>query len=478
MLGQNRFMSSKGRCESFGKGGDGYTPGEGVGAVILKPKAKAIADGDHIYGVIKGTAINHGGKTNGYTVPNPRAQASLIKKAFEKSGVNARTISYIEAHGTGTSLGDPIEISGLNKAFGEQTKDKQFCLIGSAKSNIGHCESAAGIAGLTKVLLQMENKLIVPSLHSAELNPDIDFVNSPFIVSQGLTEWKRPMIEENGETKEYPRIAGISAFGAGGSNAHVIVEEYIPESSIEFNSDQQNNEPVMVTLSARKEEQLKEQVKQFISWNQKRLPSDAELKNIAYTLQVGREAMEERLAFTVTSISELNQKLTDFLQGSGDYYRGKAKRINNVLNVLDSDKEFQSVLAKWFIQGENEKILELWVKGLNIDWSKFYSDKKFRRISLPTYPFTKESYWIPNEETQSELAVNSHHVIHPLVHHNTSDFSQQRYSSVFTGREPFFSDHLVNGRKMMPAAAYIEMVYTSISNALNSEETHVIQFKI
>ncbi|BDG78975.1 hypothetical protein BSF_07040 [Bacillus subtilis] len=480
MLGQNRFMSSKGRCESFGKGGDGYTPGEGVGAVILKPKAKAIADGDHIYGVIKGTALNHGGKTNGYTVPNPRAQASLIKKAFKKSGVNARTISYIEAHGTGTSLGDPIEISGLKKAFGEQTKDKQFCLIGSAKSNIGHCESAAGIAGLTKVLLQMENKLIVPSLHSAELNPDIDFVNSPFIVSQGLTEWKRPMIEENGETKEYPRIAGISAFGAGGSNAHVIVEEYIPESSVEFNSDQQNNEPIMITLSARKEEQLQEQVKQFISWNQKRLPSDAELKNIAYTLQVGREAMEERLAFTVTSISELNQKLTDFLQGSGDYYRGKAKRINNVLNVLDSDKEFQSVLGKWFIQGENEKILELWVKGLNIEWGKFYSDKKFRRISLPTYPFAKESYWIPNEETQSqeyELAVNSHHVIHPLVHHNTSDFNQQRYSSVFTGRETFFSDHLVNGRKTMPAAAYIEMVYASISNALNSDETYVIQFK-
>ena len=156
MLGQGKFVSSKGRCESFGQGGDGYVPGEGVGAVLLKPLAKAIADGDHIYGVIKGTAINHGGKTNGYTVPNPNAQAGVIGQALQEAGIDPRTISYIEAHGTGTSLGDPIEITGLVKAFQKYTENKQFCAIGSAKSNIGHCESAAGIAGVTKVLLQLK----------------------------------------------------------------------------------------------------------------------------------------------------------------------------------------------------------------------------------------------------------------------------------------------------------------------------------
>ena len=159
-------------------------------------------------------------------MPNPIAQGRLIRAALEKSGVNARTISYIEAHGTGTSLGDPIEITGLTKAFQKYTEDKQFCAIGSAKSNIGHCESAAGIAGVTKVLLQLKNRQIAPSLHSKVLNPNIDFINTPFIVQQELTEWERPVVTIDGVTKEYPRIAGISSFGAGGSNAHIVIEEY------------------------------------------------------------------------------------------------------------------------------------------------------------------------------------------------------------------------------------------------------------
>ena len=161
MLSHSKFFSSDGRCRSFGAGGDGYVPGEGVGAVLLKPLRKAVTDGDHIYAVIKGSSINHGGKTNGYTVPNPNAQAQLIGDAFKRAKVNPRTISYIEAHGTGTSLGDPIEITGLMKAFREYTPDRQFCAIGSAKSNIGHLESAAGIAGITKVLLQMRHKQLV-----------------------------------------------------------------------------------------------------------------------------------------------------------------------------------------------------------------------------------------------------------------------------------------------------------------------------
>src|SRR3954454_16332876 len=156
VLAQGQFAASRGRCESFGQGGDGYVPGEGVGAVLLKDLSQAIADGDQILAVVRGSSINHGGKTNGYTVPNPLAQAQVIEQALKNAGVSAREVSYIEAHGTGTLLGDPIEITGLTKAFGQWTQDKQFCAIGSAKSNIGHAESAAGIAGVTKVLLQMK----------------------------------------------------------------------------------------------------------------------------------------------------------------------------------------------------------------------------------------------------------------------------------------------------------------------------------
>ncbi|MFF1478498.1 SDR family NAD(P)-dependent oxidoreductase, partial [Streptomyces sp. NPDC058301] len=224
-LSAGQFISSKGHCESFGIGGDGYIPGEGVGVVLLKPLRDAERDGDHIYGVIKGSGVSHGGRTNGYTVPNPRAQEAAISDALDEAGVDPRAISYVEAHGTGTKLGDPIEITGLSQAFGAATgsTDTQYCYLGSAKSNIGHCESAAGIAGLTKVLLQLRHGQIAPSLHSRTLNPNIDFSGTPFVVNQELRAWERPVVD--GEVR--PRLAGISSFGAGGSNAHLLVEEYV-----------------------------------------------------------------------------------------------------------------------------------------------------------------------------------------------------------------------------------------------------------
>src|SRR5436305_4733489 len=209
-----QFASSDGHCRSFGKDGDGYVPGEGVGAVLLKPLRDAIADGDHIYAVIKGSAVNNDGKTFGYSVPNPVAQTEVIHKALTVAHVHPRSISYVEAHGTGTKLGDPIEITGLSDAFNasntsntsnEYTSDKQFCAIGSVKSNIGHLEAAAGISQVAKVVLQMKHKKLVPSLlHTSKLNPHIDFVNTPFFVQPSLEERKQPVIQVNGEEVVYP----------------------------------------------------------------------------------------------------------------------------------------------------------------------------------------------------------------------------------------------------------------------------------
>ncbi|MDJ1631780.1 polyketide synthase [Bacillus velezensis] len=151
----------------------------------MKPLEKAIADQDHIYGVIKGTSVNHGGKTNGFTVPNPNAQAELIAENFKKSGISPRSVSYLEAHGTGTSLGDPIEIAGLTKAFEKFTDDKQFCAIGSVKSNIGHLESACRYSVLLqKVLLQFKHQKLAPSIHSEQLNQNIRFEKTPFTFSR------------------------------------------------------------------------------------------------------------------------------------------------------------------------------------------------------------------------------------------------------------------------------------------------------
>ncbi len=220
---------------------------------MLKPLSKAVEDGDQIYAVIKGSSINSGGKTNGYTVPNPNAQSELIKETLEKSNIDPRTISYIEAHGTGTALGDPIEIS-VSKAFHEYTDEKQFCALGSVKSNIGHAESAAGIAAVTKVLLQMKHKMLVPSIHSKQLNPFIDFKSNPFYVQRSLEEWKQPVIKTASEEKRYPRRAGVSAFGAGGANAHIILEEY---EKVSPSISREDSHSQLFILSAKNKERLK-----------------------------------------------------------------------------------------------------------------------------------------------------------------------------------------------------------------------------
>ncbi|MEO1102747.1 MAG: beta-ketoacyl synthase N-terminal-like domain-containing protein, partial [Pseudomonadota bacterium] len=219
-LAELNFTSSDGRCRAFGEGGDGYVPGEGVGAVVLKPLGAALADGDPIRAVLRGSALNHGGATNGYTVPTPVAQAEAITAALSRAGLGPDDIDVVEAHGTGTSLGDPIEIRALNRAFAAR-RDPRPAPIGSVKSNIGHLEAAAGIAGLTKLVLQLGARTLVPSLHGEPANPDVDFAGGPFALSRQAAPWPAP---QGGR----PRRAGLSSFGAGGSNAHLIVEEAPP----------------------------------------------------------------------------------------------------------------------------------------------------------------------------------------------------------------------------------------------------------
>ncbi len=251
---QAGMSSSDGRCRSFGRGGDGFVPGEGAGAILLKPLHLAKRDGDFIYAVIKGSTLNHGGKTNGYTVPSPRAQSALILRTLERAGVHPRSVSYIEAHGTGTALGDPIEVEALTTAFQRYTRDVGFCAIGSVKSNVGHLEGAAGIAGLTKILLQMKHKTLVPSLHAREPNPNIDFEGSPFVIQRETRTWEEPVLMEEGSPVRYPRRAAISSFGAGGANAHILLEEYRGEDRPRQRVDER---PQIFVLSAKNEERLR-----------------------------------------------------------------------------------------------------------------------------------------------------------------------------------------------------------------------------
>ena len=419
------MLSPEDCCKSFGDRADGFVDGEGVGAVILKPLSKAVENGDHIYGVLKGSMLNSGGKTNGYTVPNPNAQTMVIAEALRRAKVHARTISYVEAHGTGTALGDPIEITGLTRAFEYDTPDKQFCAIGSVKSNIGHCESASGIAGLTKILLQLKNGQLVPSLYARELNPNIDFENTSFVVQQALTEWKRPVVEINSTVKEYPRRAGLSSFGAGGANVHVIIEEYIPQDTNSLLIAVSPGSPVVIPISARNDKALKLQIQRMLAAIKEQGLTDSELPNIAYTFQVGREAMEERLGLVVESIRELEDKLRRYLEGEDGIdkvYRGQAKRNQETLAVTGPDDDLAKTIEAWAEKGKYAKLLSFWVKGLIFDWNKLYRGAKPRRISLPTYPFTGERYWLTGPRT------NAHDIpsgtpagtIHPETDQNIS----------------------------------------------------------
>jgi len=230
-LGRLGILSKSGRCRPFGAEADGTVLGEGVGVVVLKPLKDALDDGDRIYGVIKGTGASTGAGTVGFTAPNPHAQAVAIGHALRASGIDPRTISYVETHGTGTALGDPIEVRGLSLAYespeyhDETLEISADIRIGSIKPNVGHLEAGAGIIGLIKVLLQLEHGELLPSLTSEVANPQIPFTNGPFSVQRRPEPWKRPTARRGGRVETLPRRAGISSFGVGGSNVHIIVEE-------------------------------------------------------------------------------------------------------------------------------------------------------------------------------------------------------------------------------------------------------------
>ncbi len=444
-----RMLSRDGQCRSFGADGNGFVPGEGVGAVLLKPLAQAIADGDPIQAVIRGTSVNHGGKTNGYTVPNPNAQRDLIRAALAKSGVDARSVSYIEAHGTGTELGDPIEVTGLTQAFAADTTDTGFCALGSVKSNLGHLEAAAGIAGLTKVVLQMKHRMLAPSLHAAALNPKIAFARTPFVVQQTLGEWQRPIVG----AAERPRLAGISSFGAGGSNAHVILEE-APAAPAARPS---RREPALVVLSAKTEERLQACAGQLGTFlGDESVAGGLDLHDLAFTLQTGREAMEERVAFVVATKEELRDRLAAFVEhpaGGAGCIRGRVQRGNEGLAEFYGDEDMVHTIAAWLRKGKLARVAELWVRGAALDWQKLHGDGQPRRLALPTYPFARERYWVEARRPRPLASA----CLHPMVHANTSDLSGLRFTSHFAGDEFFVADHVVMDDKVLPGVAYLEM---------------------
>ncbi|WP_425298120.1 beta-ketoacyl synthase N-terminal-like domain-containing protein [Nocardia brasiliensis] len=429
------ITSPTGACRPFDAAADGVIGGQGCGITVLKRLSEAIADGDHIHAVLRGSAVNNDGRDRaGFTAPGVRGQFEVVRAAQHAAGVTPSSITYVEAHGTGTRVGDPIEVAGLNQAFADGNSREQPCLLGSVKGNIGHTDAAAGIAGFIKTVLAVEHGIIPPSLHYSEPNPDIDFTAGPFAVVTEPTPWAPTGL---------PRRAGVTARGLGGGNAHVVLEQ--PPSPLPRAVTAQ---PQVLVLSAHTPAALDELTARLAGWFADQ--PELELADVAWTLQVGRRLHGHRRYAVVRdrqdALRVLNGAAPERLV-TGDHARDARAVALLVRDTADtevlrhwralgldpdltlhpdcSDDEIRSALdtpGRLFLAIDDaglsarlrehplwtpEHIVvtvtdplaalgELWLAGLPIDWAAAHTEQ-VRRVALPAYPFQRQPYLLTAE---------------------------------------------------------------------------------
>ena len=298
------FMAADGRCKTFDASADGFVRAEGCGFVVLKRLSDAIADNDSVLAVIRGSAVNQDGATSGFTVPNGRAQEAVIRQALRSGGVAPSAVSYVEAHGTGTSLGDPIELDALDAVLSEGRGPDQPLVVGSLKTNFGHMESAAGIAGLIKVALALQHEEIPPHLHFTSLNPKAAVRKLPLVVPTTATPWP---------SGEVPRVGSVSSFGISGTNAHVVLEEAPARDKAESSFER----PLQIlTVSARDEDSLRAAAGRLDAHLGAR--PDLSIGDVAFTANAGRSALSVRVAMTVRSVADARGCLASIASGAAD----------------------------------------------------------------------------------------------------------------------------------------------------------------
>lgn len=391
--------SPDGRVRAFDDEANGTGGGEGVAAILLKPLSKAMEDKDHIYAVIKGSAVNQDGHSMGIAAPNAIAQEAVLVNAWKSAGINPETIGYIEAHGTGTRLGDSIEIEGINRAFKRVTTKKNFCAISAVKTNIGHLDNAAGMAGIVKAVLALQHKQIPPVVNFKSINKNINMDNSAIYINDRLREWKN---------YNNPRRCGVSSFGLSGTNSHVVLEE-APE--LEKIADKVNS-PQVFTLSANSKfslEQLVQSHIKFLNQNQ-----NVDLQSICQISNIGRGHYSYRLAIITHDILDLKNKLlkldlsnNEFIKDetifSGKHYVVPFDKEKEAWEITeDTKREYNNeALSKMKNYIENDKlqidilkeICKLYIKGAEIQWNLLYSEA-FGKISMPTYTFEPMRCWL------------------------------------------------------------------------------------
>ncbi len=509
MLASNtNMLSPDGKCKTFDSGANGIVPGEAAGTLVLKGLQDAVCDGDHILGIIRGAAMNQDGRTQGITAPSSDSQQDVICQAYENAGVSPESTGYVEAHGTGTQLGDPIEVASLSKAFRKYTGRKQYCALGSHKPNIGHTITVSGVAGVIKILQAIRHRKIPPTINLNRLNSHIALDDSPFFVNTEAVPWNA----DSGAT----RRASISSFGFSGTNAHLVLEEYV-NPAVAIGRDGGGDQ--LVVFSALTQERLGVHARNMARFLREKLAASSEsgpapafgggsLRDIAYTLQVGRRAMPERLALIVSSIPELLENLNRYLDGETvrDLYHGSTAAVSSRQPGI-GDETAKVAPTHTGSKAELESLAEAWVSGADIDWLALYADPRPLRIPLPTYPFARRRFWkkivdrVHATARYDEPAADStvdpqtgfttaikkrlmpldlddrnadHRLLGGYIRETHSSFVTHRWQSEMTHDSlSYLTDHRIYDFASVPGGYYVEMAH-AVMKELHPETTYAI----
>jgi surfactin synthase thioesterase subunit/3-oxoacyl-(acyl-carrier-protein) synthase len=430
VLAKATMLSPTGQCHTFDAKANGYVQGEGAGAVILKPLSKALKDKDKIYAVISGGAINQDGKTNGLTAPNGLQQEQLLRQAYHTAQTNPSSVSYIECHGTGTFLGDPIEVQALGEVIGKNREDNKPCWISSIKTNIGHLEPAAGIIGLIKASLILKKGLIPPHLNFTIPNPHIPFNQYALKVPRKIEELPR---------YEKHSIVGVSSFGFGGTNVHIVLREQ--EQEEEKISTNLIKEQELFTLSAKSTAALSDLSTLWCAY----LESNPEpsLAQICYNLHLKRSHYTYRLAIIANSRDDLYFKLT---------------QNQEIFKSSEPDKSLSPTIIEVFDDIDLLTLAKHYVNHAQIDWKKYEEGRFYSPIDLPLYPWQHKRYWPIFKATSLDtLQVNYPLKARTLV----SPLSEQQIEFIIDAKEvPEFKDTFY----MVHAGYYFEMLTYAVKH--------------
>jgi len=448
MLSRAGMLSPTGRCSAFAQQADGFVPGEGVGVVILKRLDRAIADGNPIHGIIRASALNQDGRSSSITAPSAPSQTKLITELYDREGIDASSIGYYEAHGTGTKLGDPIEAAALADAFVGRVPKGWNCPLGSVKSMIGHTMEAAGMASLIKGLLMLRHRRLIASLHFSQQNEFIDFDSLPFNVLTQAEDWADPL---HGQ----PRRIALSSFGFSGTNAHVVLEQAPQQIKL-----QQFAPPCYAFLvSGKTTASLDRRVSDLIQWLERH--PDADLAEVSATLMLARDHYPHRVAVAGSSHSELIEALRGYVRSGAE-----SVALSGVANARQEPALAE--LARQLIdqlkgalanpsdyRGKLLAAADLYTKGYDLDFRSLFDHYPIQFVSLPTYPFDTRRCWIDLKPKSFSVRTEQAGGLLGSIDARSSLGSGLTFCSLIDMNHWVFAEHRVHGQRILPGTAYL-----------------------